>query len=107
MVKVEKKEQAKEKQFLNTQLVNEKIIRGEKILSSDLKLVLAYILFATGSKDPVSSLKNNIMRENRLNSFENKWWDYIPLRSNEDLGEHQSQKNKNRILIKKKILLMI
>ena len=89
--RIEKRAQAKEKQLLSAQEVNEKRLRGEKLLVADLKAVLSYVLFVSGSKETISKFKNKAMVEEKLSSFQKSWWDYVPLCSVTEQQQTSSQ----------------
>ena len=59
-------------------MANEKRIKGEALLASDLKNIIMFVLPLTGSSDAPSQYTTRPMIEERLTRLEKSWWEYIP-----------------------------
>ena len=68
---------SKLKRLLDSQRINEKKMKGEQIKVGDLKLVIMYILPASGLFDAPSIYTTRSAIEARLAQLEKIWWEYI------------------------------
>ena len=75
---LKKKNLTKNKRLEAARVANEKRIKGEALLASDLKNIIMFVLPLTGSSDAPSQYTTRPMIEERLTRLEKSWWEYIP-----------------------------
>ena len=66
------------KRLVDSQRINEKRMKGEELKAGDLKILIMYILPASGSSDAPSRYTTRPAIEARLAQLEKSWREYIP-----------------------------
>ena len=84
-----KKSTAETKRLQDAQKVNLKRLKGEKLMVSDLKSVIMYVIAASGSSDKPYQYSTGVLIKARLAELDKDWWEYIPEDAQEAVEEDE------------------
>ena len=83
------KSTAETKRLQDAQKVKLKRLRGKKLMVSDIKSVIMYIIAASGSSDKPYQYSTWVLIKARLAELDKDWWGYIPEDAQEAVEEDE------------------
>ena len=84
-----KKSTTETKKLQDAQKVNLKRLKGEKLMVSDLKSVIMYVIAAPGSSNKPYQYSTGVLIKARLAELDKDWWEYIPEDAQEAVEEDE------------------